>query len=304
MRFYFAFLFVGCASAQSASTGEYGLADLRVALGLSPAVGHVERVGGEARLVHDATGVVLATVPTPSADAPCAKRLDLNALVFEGDPGAALSFDLRAVTAWQRHPAQYCPVMSEAIAIREPAWAPLVTLDSTGPGEAHAAVPHETGAEPVTVVLEPGGAQISRGAEAVVFDFPTSDRCSFTARAETFARTDGVTWLRVSYLVTQSFFDEECEDTVDDDAQATGYVWVEIARDGAPRVIGKSEQPALRSEDVGLHWHAFDIAHAVVEYEEVSHRRYFSREGPTVSSTWTWTLVASDERVILSEGKE
>lgn len=294
----------GCASAPSRGPGERGLAELREALELAPVVGHVERVGGQTRLVHDKTGSVIALAPTPNADAPCSKTRGQSTLMFEGDPGAALTFDIGVATLWQSHPDDDCAVAIDVFAIAEPAWTPLAELGPNG-NHTRATVPI-AGAEPVVVAITPKGASVSHGSEQIAVDFPAEERCALVAKAEQAARGDGVTWLRVSYTIDSNLDFDTCEDALEyasAETQSTGSTWLEIARDGRIRVVAREDSPPEHRDMEGHRWHSFDVPGGVVEYDEVSTHQLV-REGPSVIYSWTWTLVIGETRVVLAQGAE
>ncbi len=294
----------GCASAPSRGPGERGLAELRKALELAPVVGHVERIGGQTRLVHAEIGGLVALAPTPNADAPCSKIRGRSTIMFEGDPGAAMTFDLGVATLWQSHPVDDCAVATDVFEIIEPAWTPLAEL---GPNAStvRATVP-VAGKDPVVVAITSKGASVSHGSEQITVDFPAEGRCAFVAKAEQADRGDGVTWLRVSYTIDMNFDFDTCEEALEyasAETQSTGSTWVEITRDGHMRVVAREDRPPEHRDMEGHRWHSFDIPGGVVEYDEVSTHQLV-REGPSVISSWGWTLFIDDTRVVLAQGAE
>ncbi len=274
-----------------------------MALDLAPVVGRVVRVGAETRLLLAETGTVIAVAPTPTADSACASPTDDRAVMFEGDPGAAMTFGLGTATLWQSRP-DGCPTATDVFAIAEPAWEPLVQLEPTV-NTARGVLALSGSADPIVVALTTEGATVSHGTSAHEVAFP-ADRCAITAQAEKVDRGGGVTWLHVAYTIDQNFDFASCEEAreyMNDDMRASGSTWFEIAADGHLRTIAKVETPPPHRDLSGSRWHTFDVAGGAVEYDEESVHQLL-REGPEVSYTWTWTLVIGATRVVLSEGAQ
>lgn len=292
-----------CASAPG-RPGERGLAELRAALSLEPVVGHVERGGGRTRLVLAKTGTVIATAPTPDAKTPCGEGNRLRTVMFEGDPGAALTFGRDTVTLWEAR-LDRCPVASDVFSTESPAWKPLLVLGPDASSE-ETTLPLADGVPPIGVVITGESATVSHGGEQTVVRFPTGARCAFSAAAEVVDRGDGVTGLRISYVMDSNLDYESCDEALEyasEQTRTSGSTWLDVGRDGRIRIVATDETPP---EDRGLEghrWHVFDVPGGTLEYDEVSMHQVL-REGGSDAYTWNWTLVVGQTRVVLAQGVE
>lgn len=310
-------LLSSCASTPSSppGPGELGLGALRRALALSPAVGHVERDGDAAWLVHDASGVRLARVPDASEPRQCLQRGDGRALAFEGDPGVVLEFDQSEVWLWQRDPAQACLVATPIFtAPADPEWEPIATLwppegaaeraadQRAGDAEARGTIALPGNPTPVAVTITPEAATLRHGDNTRALAFPQGRGCGLTGSVMQAPGADGETLVLLTYLLSEQDDLESCADGLGDPAyETTGYVQVAVARDGAMRIIATGTEPASMTEDTSELSRVVDLpGDAFLEFQQQT-RPSSGREGPVSFNRWSWSLVMGDQRYLLTE---
>lgn len=306
-------LLSGCASAPPDGLGELGLAGLRRELGLTPPLGHVAR-GDDGWLVHDPTGVRIARLPTAPAVSRCLPQEGTKAIAFEGDPGAMMTFSFGEVEVWQTDAKGACTASPVDLAPPEPAWELVTELDPTPVtwdnvadlrashliARASLALP----SGPLDILITPDSAAIRRGTTTQVLDVPKGDRCGVAASASRAQAPNGATWVLLAYTLSHQADLERCEDGVGDaQYESSGRLWLEVARDGAMRVI-ESEVVALPStEELSELTRNIDLPGndgAYLEYQESS-RHSFGRESASELQHWSWILVVGKRSFLLAE---
>ena len=309
-------LLSGCGSAPLSGQGELGLAGLRRVLGLSPVVGHVDRSGGQAWLVHDPSGVRLARLPSVDTGLLCGSRDASLAVAFEGDPGAVLTFSSDEVTLWQTDRAQSCALSTpifvapdpdwELVALFDPAEAALGNAAELEASEllAQAAIKVPASTDPVTITLTSDDATIRSGADVQQLDVPKADTCGMTASASQAQGPDGVTWVQLAYTVSNRLDLETCEEGIGyPNYESTAHLWVEVARNGAMHVLQSALESPLGSEEPSEFKRRIDLpgaSRAHLEYESHTVQSQ-GREGPMEFHHWSWSLVVGDHRFVLAE---
>jgi len=287
----------GCASAGPAPD-ERGLAALRDARALDAPAGDV--IAGW--LVADAVHAKLAPLPAVALDVEqCQTREPyMVPLVFEGPPGAVLTFEAGKVMLWRFDPARSCAVASMAYELREEPGGDIWISTDAEPIEGQldvAGIPGgyrvALGPSRVELFAADGTSVFEQEATTALADIVPSVTCQKHASAmlDTVPATaSSPALLHFSAHVNGTAAGGDGCGEDDYGFSASHSIWIALKPGAAPRVVSEDTTGDLGMGEPQHQMQTFDLPTGALVYTyDLTGDRYFGGGG-----SWTWSYVSQD----------